>query len=266
MRYLSLCAVVFLLFTSGCLTSTSSFYGPGTLSTPLLYKKNQASITIGGSRGTGESSVSTTRDVSAAYSPIGKLGLVASYHGFSSSFADDKNGATPGNELRNNSRSGEFGAGYYGSTGDKIKYIADIYGGYGAGSLSSVGFINGDMKFHHFFLQPGVGLKTNVVEMGLNIRLSDAVFKYNPVETFNIAKINPFEMPPVNGQKSFFVESAFTCRVGYKFAKFQGQIMLISSHSDWSHDLVVLSAGLHFNLEYLYGYFDLTKNKQPDKK
>ena len=256
MRYLAFPAIGLLVFLSGCYT-TASFYCPSTVNTPLLSEKNQARMTGSIGIGAGENNnVAGTLGLSFAYSPIEHLGIISNFHNFFSS-GDVTFASTANSNINNVSRSGELGAGYYTSKGDRTKYIADVYAGLGYGQLKTDGFVTGDMQHIHFFMQPGIGLSNKVVDLAFNIRLGALSYSYFASEYSAVSNYNIYEKLPGNGNLYFFAEPALTFRLGYKFAKFQTQIIVSKINSDWAYDFFVINMGLHFSLEYLYsGYYN----------
>ena len=266
MRYLSILCLCLLICSSGCV-STASFYCPNAINTPLLSEKYQAKFDGNVGIAGGKYSSSDFKDLSIAYSPIDHLGFLGDYHYFHSGY-EAQSANDSANHLNNTARMGEFALGYYYSRGDnKLKFIGDIYGGLGFGKIETDGFMNGEMRMSRFFAQPGVGLGTNVFDASLNIRISNLSYSYSSPSAYNLNSINQYEIPPANRVGGLFVEPAITLRVGYKFVKFQGQIMGSLSDVPWCYDNTILSVGLHFSLEYLYlGYYNATSHIKQVRK
>lgn len=265
MRHLLVCASLLTIGLSGCV-STASFYTPPAVNTPLLYRQGQATVdgTLG--VGSGENSSSSLADLSVAYSPIANVAVMGNYHWFNSSYGQGV--ATP-DKQDNNARVGEIAIGGYLASGDpKVKLIADAYAGGGFGRIRSNGIMNGSMNMTRIFLQPGVGMRTNIVDLALNLRFSGVTYNYaSSVLGFAPNSVNSYEIPPANGSFNLFVEPSFTLRLGYKFLKLHTQMTFAHCNTNWNYDDFVFNIGLHFNLEYLQkGFYDRSGRNMGDRK
>ncbi len=265
MRHLLVYASLLAFGLSGCI-STASFYTPPAVNVPLLYRQGQATAEASSGIGVGQYSSSAAADLSGSYSPIPHVAVLANYHWFNSSYG--QGGSTIDNQ-DNNARMGELGiGGYMASDDEKVKLIADIYGGGGFGKLSSHGIMNGSMNMSRMFLQPGVGMRTNIVDLALNLRFSGVTYNYaSSVLGFAPNSVNSYEIPPANGSFNLFVEPSFTLRLGYKFLKLHTQMTFAHCNTNWNYDDFVFNIGLHFNLEYLQkGFYDRSGRNMGDRK
>lgn len=131
----------------------------------------------------------------------------------------------------------EAGAGYFKPIGTSKRAVFDVYAGYGNGAFRTMDdeFTRDSVRmdhqlstrFHKFFVQPGFGLSHKIVEVGISTRFSvlnfyntglgSKAFANDPGERENFLNMNGRTVP--------FVEPAFTFRVGYRYVKWQGQLM-----------------------------------------
>ncbi|MBN1116716.1 MAG: hypothetical protein JXA77_05910 [Bacteroidales bacterium] len=103
----------------------------------------------------------------------------------------------------------EADTGYFMSLGNYG--IVQIYGGYGFGKVNS--YYDSDLisnfnkaTLSRIFLQPSVGLKSDVFDGFLSCRITSVTFFQNKVS-----------------ESELFVEPALTAKLGYKYFKFIGQ-------------------------------------------
>lgn len=133
----------------------------------------------------------------------------------------------------------EGGVGFFKPIGTSKRAIFDVYAGYGNGSFKTVdnGFqydsIQGNpdyllrTKFHKFFVQPSFGLSHKVVEAAFSTRFSvvrfydqtmgSKVFEDNENRRENFMRLSDKAIP--------FFEPTFTVRVGYRYVKWQAQLL-----------------------------------------
>ena len=154
---------------------------------------------------------------------------------------------------------GEIGiGGYLASDDPKVTLIADAYAGGGFGRIHSDGIMNGSMNMTRIFLQPGVGMRTNIIDLALAVRFSGMNYNYlSPPIGFAPNGLNSYEKAPANGTFGLFVEPSFTMHLGYKFIKLHTQLTWCHGNTDWNYDGFAINFGLHFNLEYLqHGFYN----------
>jgi hypothetical protein len=132
----------------------------------------------------------------------------------------------------------EFGAGYY----QKIGVIGrfEAYGGGGFGKLQAyedAGFwvSKSDVKTMRFFVQPAIGMATEVFDGSFAARLVALNLKQDTLSNTGV-----------------LIEPAFTFKVGYKFVKavFQvgASLPLNGEHIDFTYQPFIYSVGLQVTL------------------
>jgi hypothetical protein len=211
MKTLILAIITLLLLTSGC----KVMYIPNSLNVPLFVEKNEFKANIG------------FYDYQLAYSVTKNIGLMANGYVRNSLFSgsSDLNYSSSRNLF-------EGAIGYF-KTLDK-DVVFETYAGGGAGKLSFNGSQdvwedNSNYKysanFNRFFIQPSIGYVQDMMEVAFSARL--ARLSFNNIKTENYTQQMLLEDDIYNLDKTnyFFIEPALTFRVGYKWAKFQTQIV-----------------------------------------
>lgn len=162
----------------------------------------------------------------AAFSPADHIGIIASYRRLNHKYLSEDSdfyGWGFGGDYTGNRY--EIGAGYYDRIGGKGR--ADIYFGYGNGSLDRRGWIyperNFSVRYHRFFLQPSIGAGNDVFLINGGFRLAWHTYydflSPDPALRYHILDDNS----DIHGEFSGFIEPFINMEVGYKFAKFNMQ-------------------------------------------
>jgi hypothetical protein len=207
----------------------SHIYVPNTVNEPLLKEKHEF-----------KGSVSLS-NFQAAYALTNNIAIMANgqyVSGLRPEVDDDDD-----NDLfvDDNTRGGviEGAVGFFKPLDPKKRMVFDVYAGYGKGSFKTLAGAYENPQgspltdyllrthFNKYFIQPGIGLSHPVIEAAFTSRFS--ILKFNSL----YAGAKAFENDPqrqINymsiGTKTLpFYEPAFTFRVGYKYVKFQMQLM-----------------------------------------
>jgi hypothetical protein len=182
--------------------------------------------------------------------------------------------------LDDNTRGGviEGAVGYFKPLDPKKRMVFDVYAGYGNGTFktlsddyqsSTTRFIPDYLlrtHFNKFFIQPGIGLSHPVIEAAFTSRISllkfyslyagNKAFENDPERKVNYMNIGNKVLP--------FYEPAFTFRVGYKYVKFQMQLMfsvLLNDETYGGYNFdeyfqpVALNMGVSVNIAHWYDDF-----------
>ncbi len=240
-------------------------YIPNTVNEPLLKEKHEF-----------KGSVSPS-NFQAAFAVTDNIAVMANgQYVYNFDLDTDDN---DGNELffDDNARGGviEGAVGYFKPLDPKKRMVFDVYAGYGNGSFktltkdyesSTTPVINDYLlrtHFNKFFIQPGIGLSHPVIEAAFTSRISllkfyslyagTKAFENDPDRRINYMAIGNKVLP--------LYEPAFTFRVGYKYVKFQMQLMfsmLLNDGTYGGYDLdnyfqpVALGMGVSVNIAQWY--------------
>jgi len=210
-------SISFMLILSGCAPT----YVPTTVNTPLLtYKGELQAAVYAGTSGF---------DPQVAYALTDNIGLM-----LNGSFKDTKSDSSENFHKHNFI---ELGVGYY------LRFVGKgrfgIYGGYGIGDLqarssSSIFNNTSDVKLNRIFIQPEIGLVTDLIDLSYAMRIV-------------IVGVN---QDPLKYTRSF-LEPAVTIRIGYKHVKFMSQIgysVPFNATNLIDHQPFMFSIGLHTRL------------------
>ncbi len=234
MRTLLLSLVAFVFAAIAFTSCEPVYYKPNRVNAPLLNHAGQVEACV------------ASNNTQAAFSPYEHLGIMG---GFSHFARTDDN--TFGRERANLF---ELGVGYYGNidtprTGRQSGWIYDIYGGYGFGWIhvnnnpahpSGTPTFYPSMNVSRAFLQPGIGIRTRVIEFAFNWRFCNV--HYSELDVPGIPTKTPLE-----GRDYLFSEPAVTFRLGYKAVKFEMQFVNSTpiSRVDWNRSGASLNVGMH---------------------
>lgn len=211
-------SAVGIFFLNGCAPA----YIPNVINTPLLTNKGEVQASVnGGIAGF---------DPQFAYAITDDLGIM-----INGSFENRTSDST---DNYHKHRFGEIGLGYYGNPGGIIRWEA--FAGYGIGSIRSHfedSFFEeySSANIQRVFLQPAVGLTTDVLDFGLASR-----FVMVNVYQRSVSRI------------AYFVEPAVTARLGFRYVKFSMQLgfsmPLDASAVDFNYQPLLFSIGLHLRI------------------
>jgi len=242
--------LVLAFLSSGCVRY---YYKPNAVNTPLFTGPNQVHAAVSGSSSNTQS-INRGRlsllDIQAAWSPVNHLGLIANYSHLS--FRAETPDFILGNE---NARAHliEAGAGYYYALGDhKVKMVAEVYAGGGAGNITS----DVNMRMSRLFVQGGIGLRSPWVDLAFTPRFSRVRYSHFDDRGHDIYYLAQQELATEDGDRIdkhsyYFFEPCFTLRGGYKFVKLQLQCALADKTSDvnWNYSAAWFSFGLYLSVE-----------------
>ena len=249
--FLSALAFV-LLFSASC---NRYYYKPNAVNAPMFTDGNQFHVAGAGMIRTDEDDINDGNsyffDVQAAYSPIKHLGIIANYSTWA--FRPNTINFASGN-VDADAHLAEVGVGGYLVAGQKkAKLVGDLYVGGGGGNLRS----DVDMKVRRLFLQPGIGMRHAVVDVGFNLRISNVKYMDLDDNGRGMAYLQDKRLYDINRNRRidegsyFFLEPAVTVRTGYKFIKAQFQWGFANEVSTipWNYNGARFTIGLHFSLE-----------------
>ena len=200
-------------------------------------------------------------NVHGAYSPVNHLGIIANVSTYSYK-ADDPDAAS-GN-VDGKAHLAEVGAGYYYTTGNKMKVVYDLYGGIGHGAMYS----DVNMIAYRGFIQPGIGFRTKYLEFSFNYRLSCIRYYSLNANGHDSTYLSQQHLVYENGRRIdntayLFAEPTVTIRGGYKFIKMQAQYVIANavSHVPWVYSNEQFNLGVSFELEELLKVINKSKTK-----
>jgi hypothetical protein len=210
-------SILLMLIFSGCAPT----YVPTTVNSPLLTYRGefQAAIYAG----------SSGFDPQLAYAITDHIAVM-----LNGSF---KNSQSDSSENFHKHQFVELGVGYYLRFVGKGRF--EVFGGYGLGNLqahstNSIFNSDSDVKLNRIFIQPGVGMVTDLLDLSFATR-------------FVIVGV---DQDPLKYTRSF-LEPAATCRIGYKLFKFSAQIgysIPFNSSNLVDYQPFMFSLGIHTRL------------------
>jgi hypothetical protein len=113
------------------------------------------------------------------------------------------------------------------------------------------------MHISRFFIQPGIGMHSDVVDLAFNLRISSVSFNHfsangrSPyyLETHGLA--DSLGGPGISGPSYVFMEPAFTLRTGYRFVKIQMQVVFAQSANlvPFQYNGATYTCSLYLSLE-----------------
>lgn len=144
--------------------------------------------------------------------------------------------------IDNNTRGGviEGAVGFFKPLDLKQRMVFDVYAGYGNGRFKTLdkGYDNSTTPsntndyllkthFNKFFLQPSIGFVHPVIEAAFSSRFSVVKFYdlYTGAKAFENDANRKLNFLQIQEKALPFFEPAFTFRVGYKYVKFQMQLL-----------------------------------------
>jgi hypothetical protein len=258
-----------LLIFSAC---NSHIYVPNTVNEPLLKEKYEF-----------KGSVSPS-NLQASFAILNNIAIMANGQ-YVYDFVDVDDSDDDELFTDDDTRGGviEGAVGFFKPLDPKKRMVLDVYAGYGKGSFktlaegynSNSGMLINDYllrsHFNKFFIQPGIGFAHPVIEAAFTSRFSilkfhnlyagSKAFENEPDRRINYLNIGAKTLP--------FYEPAFTFRVGYKYVKFQMQLMfslLLNDDTYRGYEFneyfqpVALGMGVSVNLAHWYD--DFKKNRK----
>jgi hypothetical protein len=172
----------------------------------------------------------------------------------------------------------EGAIGYFKPLDPKKRMVFDVYAGYGKGSFktladayeSSTNRVVNDYLlrtyFNKYFIQPGIGLSHPIIEAAFTSRFSLIKFNnlYAGPKAFETDTSRRANYMSIGNKVLPFYEPAFTFRVGYKYVKFQMQLMFsmpLNEEKYGGYDIddyfqpVALNMGVSVNIAHWYDDF-----------
>lgn len=254
-----------LMILSAC---NSHIYVPNTVNEPLLKEKHEFKGSVSPTNFQAAFAVSNNIAIMANGQYVYDFGINIDDEDSDDLFIDD------------NTRGGviEGAVGFFKPLDLKKRMVFDVYAGYGNGSFktlaesynSGVGTTVNDYllrsHFNKFFIQPGIGFAHPAIEAAFTSRFSivrfynlyagNKAFENEPDRRLNYLSISTKTLP--------FYEPAFTFRAGYKYVKFQMQLMfslLLNDNTYGGYEFneyfqpVALGMGVSVNIAHWYDDF-----------
>lgn len=222
----SLCSGILFMTLFAC----SPEYIPNMANTPMFEEAGEL-------QGNLAAGVSGT-DIQLAYAVSDHLALMAN-----GSFSDQTSDTT--DDFHRHTLY-EFGAGYYDQIGNHGNY--EIFGGVGTGKIkgyredSPLDNPVSDARFLKLFIQPAIGLHSDVADGSIGSRWVLVRTDYNEEEPEAQPGFHPFFEPFVMG------------RVGFKYVKLVSQIgfsLPVGQDVPFDYQPFMFNLGLHFNISTL---------------
>ena len=189
---------------------THYYYAPNSHNVPLFQKQNEARISVATSRGDEFEGT----EIQSAYSITKNVGLML--NGF---YVNPQDGSEwgKGNLV-------EFGVGYFKPMGKY--FVFETYGGFGKGkAINQYGLGKSTAKFSRYFVQPSIGFTTPWFDIAASSRFCWLDFykiEYDKINLNDIVDLDYIK----DHNSSFLFEPALTVRGGWKYIKFQMQLVL----------------------------------------
>jgi hypothetical protein len=212
------CFFCMVLFAASCAPA----YIPNVANTPLLTGKNDLNLAIY----TGTAGF----DAQGSFAINDNIGFMVN-----GSWADRTNDST---ENYHKHAFFEAAPGYFTRFGNSG--VVEIYGGYGYGWVDSyydVGFFTNyaDAIMNRFFIQPGVGVVTDIFDGSFSSRVVMITISQDQVS-----------------ETGYFLEPVLTGKLGYKYVKFVAQLGLSvpfnSEKITFEYQPFMISLGMQINL------------------
>jgi hypothetical protein len=244
-------------------------YVPNTVNEPLLKEKHEFKGSV------------SPNNFQAAFAVSNNIAIMANgQYVYDLNLDSDDNNNGDDVIVDDNTRGGviEGAIGFFKPLDPKKRMVFDVYAGYGNGSFKTLadGYESSTTPpgndyllrthFNKYFIQPGIGLSHPVIEAAFTSRFSlmkfynlyagPQAFKDDPDRKINYMSIGNKVLP--------FYEPAFTFRVGYRYVKFQMQLMfsvLMSDQTYGGYDFdeyfqqVALNMGVSVNIAHWYDDF-----------
>lgn len=262
--YLPMLACGSLIAFSAC---NQHIYVPNTVNEPLLKEKHEFKGSISPS------------NYQAAFALTNNIAIMANgQYVYDFLNSDDDTGSDV--IVDSDTRGGviEGAVGYFKPLDTKKRMVFDVYAGYGNGSFktlsddytSSTNRVVTDYllrtHFNKYFIQPGIGLSHPVIEAAFTSRFSLLKF-YNlhaGPKAFENDSLRGVNYMSIGNKVLPLYEPAFTFRVGYRYVKFQMQLLfsvLINDETYGGYDFdeyfqpVALNMGVSVNIAHWYDDF-----------
>lgn len=230
-RVLFFCCLCALITAAGC----APVYVPNARHTNLMDKRGEASAS-------GYAGVNGT-DIQLAYAVSDDIGLLAA-----GSFGENESKTS---DDYHKHKYGELGMQYQQDFG--IGRV-EVIGGFGKGSATSVDTyefiteseVQATGQYNKLFLQPNIGLETNLLDAGLALRLGHVIFTEFETSSDRYTE----------NQQSTFFEPAVFARMGWKNVKLEAQVGATKSlqhETEVAFDYILpyMSMGIRLNMNLI---------------
>lgn len=226
-----------------CCSCGRYYYTPNGVNVPMLTHAGQVHWDCG----IGNDGDASIYDLQFAFSPLEHLGILAGYSSYS--YKPENPYSTYDVDLK--AHLFELGGGYYHNIDKEGLFVFDIYSGAGAGALNSDVY----MKAFRWFMQPGIGVRTSIVEFSFNWRLCNLRYydlndNFNGINYLQSQNLADASGQSINNKSYLFSEPAFTLRIGYKGIKWENQLVFAKALSNvpWQYNDGLLRTGLSFTI------------------
>lgn len=246
----------------------SHIYVPNTVNAPLLKEKHEFKGSISPS------------NLQAAFALSNNIAIMANGQYVSGLRPDLDDNDGDDLFIDDNVRGGviEGAVGFFKPLDERKRMVFDVYGGYGNGSFKTLadGYESDPERnrnnyllrthFNKYFIQPGIGLSHPVIEAAFTSRFSLVKFYnvYAAAKAFENDIDRRVNYLNIGSKNRFLYEPAFTFRAGYKYVKFQMQLMfsmLIEDNTYGGYDYgdyfepVGFEMGVSVNIAHWYDDF-----------
>lgn len=234
-----------LIFAILILSSCSKvMYMPNTINAPLFNERNEFKANV------------SMNNFQAAFAPASHFGIMANGYTRSSNYSSG--GSSSDINYSSSRNLFEGGIGYFNTLSEGFVY--EIYGGGGVGSLT----YNGDQMysgtgnviykysadFSRFFIQPSIGFSHDIVDVSISARIVRLSFNNIRTENYTQQMLINEDIYNLDQSDYFFIEPALTFRVGYKWCKFQTQLLYSNKLNleTLNYKKFTVSAGLQIDI------------------
>ncbi|MBC9912777.1 hypothetical protein [Chitinophaga varians] len=268
------------LALSGILGLTSCarhIYSPNAANAPLLKEKNEFKASI------------SPYNLQAAFAVTNHIAIMANgQYVYKIATPDNDNNNTDNDLFTNQALRGgvvEGAIGFFQPLDPRKKMVLDVYAGGGAGGFRTLApYSNNEQglnredyrlsnRFAKFFIQPSIGFVHPVVEAAFSSRFSFVNFydSYIGPKAYANDATAKADFLKVAAKPTAFYEPAFTVRVGYKYVKFQSQLLFSVplndnlSNYDRMNDYfqqVVFTMGASINIAHWYDDFKKDRKRR----
>ena len=227
------------LLFAGC---SRYYYSPNGVNVPLLSHAGQVHLNYGN----GSDGDAALTDLQFGFSPLEHFGIMGGYSAFV--YKEPSYNAQAGN-VDARAHLFEIGGGYYSLVDRKGLFLFDVYTGVGRGAL----FSDVNMKALRVFMQPGIALRSKIVEVSLNWRLCDVMYNHLDANGYTNDYLKSHNLMDqfgrtINNKSYIFSEPALTVRAGYKGVKAEAQLVMTSAVSNvpWLYNSSTTKLGISF--------------------
>ena len=255
---------LFMCLISAMMLMTSCqhiYYAPNTANSPLLKEKGETRIN--GLYSHGGDSEYDGAELQFAHAFSKNIAVMA--NGFTASkseYVDEYSGGNGNTETGKGSYL-ELAAGYFKTFDKGKKWVFEIYGGYGSGTVKNSYGSNeqSTVGFGKFLIQPSIGFKSDYFEFALVPKLSFVNWKVKQHSvTYNINQDNLDELNSINADPGFMTfEPSIIIRGGARALKAQLSLTL----SNYRAFTMLYSEGLTESANLSLG---ISVNIKPSKK